>query len=186
VVRSGRSTFGGFFALCVAMRGCAWSGLGRGSAKMPTHTLGKHPICHTSRLRHDGLGSHLNPNVIYICLNKARTNAQRQNSDCTAGTQPAKPFEAQRQHLCMARSQPLDSNTTRESQVSNTLPMELLGHRHSHCKGLRLQDHRGMQQPINTRTITTQIPLPHLAMTAPASASVVPTASNTATAVKVS
>jgi hypothetical protein len=33
-------------------------------------------------------------------------------------------FEAQ--HLCMARRQPFDSNTSRESQVSNTLPRELL------------------------------------------------------------
>jgi hypothetical protein len=30
------------------------------------------------------------------------------------------------QHLCMARSQPLDSNTSRESRVSNTSPRELL------------------------------------------------------------
>jgi hypothetical protein len=71
---------------------------------MPTHTLGKHPICHTN------------------------TNESIGKTAVTSGGRPSRlrlTFEAER-HLCMAQSQPLDSNTSRESQVSNTLSRELL------------------------------------------------------------
>jgi hypothetical protein len=47
-----------------------WGGC---TCQMSTHTLGKHPICHTSTLQHDGLGSHLNLNFIYAFKEKART-----------------------------------------------------------------------------------------------------------------
>jgi hypothetical protein len=68
---------------------------------MPTHTLGKHPVCHTN------------------------TNESTGKTAVTSGGRPSRlTFEAQ--HLCTARSQPSDSNTSRESQVSNTLPRELL------------------------------------------------------------
>jgi hypothetical protein len=61
-------------------------------------------------------------------------------------------------------------------------------HRNEHGNTLEGTAPAGSQRhaTINTRTTTTQIPPPHLAMTAPASASSVPTASNTVTAVKVS
>jgi hypothetical protein len=36
-----------------------------GGLHMSTHSLGKHPMCHTSRLQHEGLGSHLNLNFLY-------------------------------------------------------------------------------------------------------------------------
>jgi hypothetical protein len=38
----------------------------------------------------------------------------------------------------------------------------------THWKRLRQQDHKDMQQSINTRRTTTQIPSPHLAMRASA------------------
>jgi hypothetical protein len=55
--------------------------------------------------------------------NKA-VKSRRGKTAMSEGRQSANKFEAQ--HLCMARSQPLDSNTSRESRVSNTLLRELL------------------------------------------------------------
>jgi hypothetical protein len=90
---------------------------------MSTHTLGKHPICHTSRLPHDGLGSHLNLNSVYAKIKGA--NKAGKTAVChEAGAGSRLTFEVQ--HLCMARSQPLDSNTSRKSRVSNTSLRELL------------------------------------------------------------
>jgi hypothetical protein len=47
-----------------------------GGLYMFIHTLGKHPICHASRLQHGGLGSHFNLN--FICAEKARTTQAKQ------------------------------------------------------------------------------------------------------------
>jgi hypothetical protein len=72
VRRAGVAILAALLALCVAnanananarvMRG----GQSRGAEHMSTHTLGKHPMCHTSRQQHDGLGSHLNLNLYML------------------------------------------------------------------------------------------------------------------------
>jgi hypothetical protein len=52
------------------------------------------------------------------------TNESTGKTAVTSGGRPSRlTFEFQ--HMCMARSQPVDSNTSRESQVSNSLPREL-------------------------------------------------------------
>jgi hypothetical protein len=63
--------------------------------------------------------------ILYICSNKGANKAvqSRQNSSVR---RPGSRQTFEVQHLCMARSQPLDSNTSRASRVSNTLLRELL------------------------------------------------------------
>jgi hypothetical protein len=72
-----------------------------------------------------GLHMHAHPySRLASYMGLTNTNESTGKTVVTSGGRPSRlTFVAQ--HLCMARSQPLDSNTSRESQVSNTLPREL-------------------------------------------------------------
>jgi hypothetical protein len=73
------------------MRQCEGAVVSLGGLHMFTHTLGKHPMCHTSRLQHDGLGSHLNLNFIYAKIKGANKAGKTADSSVkkAEGRQPA-------------------------------------------------------------------------------------------------
>jgi hypothetical protein len=76
-----------------------------GGLHMSTHTPGKHPMCHTSRLQHDDLESHLNLNLLIA----QRKGANKSGTTADSSGVKAKSVKAgsrltfEVQHLCAWR-----------------------------------------------------------------------------------